>query len=200
MFVNADVVTMDARHPFAEAVAVRSGRILAVGEVGRVLAEAGPGARLFDLGGGTLVPGFIDGHGHFTQVASELDWVDLSPPPAGRTAIDRRDDRARCARGCAGSPPSTSTSWASATTTRCSTERRHPTKEDLDRVSTELPVWAVHASRQMAVGNSVALDQAGIAAATPDPEGAPGGRGIVRRPGSLEPTGLLRTRPGRTSG
>ena len=83
VFVNADVVTMDPRHPFAEAVAVRSGRILAVGEVGRVLAAAGAGARLFDLAGRTLVPGFIDGHGHFTQVASELDWVDLSPPPAG---------------------------------------------------------------------------------------------------------------------
>ena len=69
-------------------------------------------------------------------------------------------------------------------------ERRHPTKEDLDRVSTELPVWAVHASRQMAVGNSVALDQAGIAAATPDPEGG----ASEDRPsaaGSREPTGLL---------
>ena len=50
-------------------------------------------------------------------------------------------------------------------------ERRHPTKEDLDRVSTELPIWVVHASRHMAVGNSMALDQAGIAAATPDPQG-----------------------------
>ena len=93
VFVNADVVTMDERNPFAEAVAVRSGRIVAVGEVGRVLAAAGPARALFDLGGGTLVPGFIDGHGHFTQVAGELDWVDLSPPPAGRTAHDRRHDR-----------------------------------------------------------------------------------------------------------
>ena len=73
VFVNADVVTMDPRHPFAEAVAVRSGRILAVGDVGHVLAAAGRGARLFDLAGRTLVPGFIDGHEHFTQIAAELN-------------------------------------------------------------------------------------------------------------------------------
>lgn len=191
VFVNADVVTMDPRNPFAEAVAVRSGRILAVGEVGRVLAEAGPGARLFDLAGGTLVPGFIDGHGHFTQVASELDWVDLSPPPAGRTATIEGMIAllsARLHRLAAQHKYVLGVGYDDAMLD----ERRHPTREDLDCVSTELPVWAVHTSRQMAVGNSVALDQAGIAAATPDPDGAPGGRGIVRRPGSLEPTGLLR--------
>ena len=66
-------------------------------------------------------------------------------------------------------------------------EQRHPTKEDLDRVSTELPVWVVHVSRRMAVGNGIALDQAGIHTATPDPEG---GR-IARRRDSREPTGLL---------
>ena len=69
--------------------------------------------------------------------------------------------------------------------------RRHPTKEDLDRVSTELPVWVVHASRHMAVGNSMALDQAGIAAATPDPAGGqarnrPSRRAPASRPGCCE--------------
>jgi predicted amidohydrolase YtcJ len=202
VFVNADVVTMDRRQPFAEAVAVRSGRILAVGEVGHVLAAAGPGARLFDLGGHTLVPGFIDGHGQFTQVATELDWVDLSPPPAGRTSTLEgmiAQLSARLHRLAAQHKYVLGVGYDDAMLA----ERRHPTKEDLDRVSTDLPVWAVHASRNMAVGNSVALDQAGIAAATPEPErGASGGRGpggagsgsggIVRRPGSLEPTGLLR--------
>jgi predicted amidohydrolase YtcJ len=196
VFVNADVVTMDPRNPFAEAVAVRGGRILAVGEVGRVLAEAGPGARLFDLAGGTLVPGFIDGHGHFTQVASELDWVDLSPPPAGRTATIEGMIALLSARLHRLATPHKYVLGVGYDDAMLD-ERRHPTKEELDRVSTALPVWAVHTSRQMAVGNSVALDQAGIAASTPDPEGGargrgPGGRGIVRRAGSSEPTGLLR--------
>ncbi len=201
VFVNADVVTMDPRYPFAEAVAVRSGRILAVGEVGTVLAAAGAGARLFDLGGRTLVPGFIDGHGQFTQVATELDWVDLSPPPAGRTSTIEgmiAALSARLHRLAAQHKYVLGVGYDE----EMLAERRHPTKEDLDRVSTDLPVWAVHASRHMAVGNSVALDQCGIAAATPEPGGRAVGGGprgggagagdIARRPGSLEPTGLLR--------
>lgn len=187
VFVNADVVTVDERCPFAEAVAVRSGRILAVGEVGRVLAAAGRGARLFDLGGRTLVPGFVDGHGQFTQVAGELDWVDLAPPPAGEiSSIEQLIAalRRRLGRLAAQHKYVLGVGYDDSMLE----ERRHPTREDLDRVSTQLPIWVVHASRHMAVGNSVALDQAGIAAATPDPDGG----AIARRPGSREPTGLLR--------
>jgi predicted amidohydrolase YtcJ len=161
--------------------------VLAVGDVHAVLSAAGHAPRLFDLGGGTLVPGFIDGHGHFTHVASELDWVDLSPPPAGETrSIDDLVGalRHRLARLAAQHKYVLGVGYDDSMLV----ERRHPTKEDLDRVSTDLPVWAVHASRHMAVGNTVALDQAGIAAATPDPDGG----AIVRRPGSREPTGLLR--------
>jgi hypothetical protein len=187
VFVNADVVTMDEQQPFAEAVAVRSGRILAVGEVGRVLAAAGRDARLFDLGGRALVPGFVDGHGQFTAVAGELDWVDLAPPPAGDVsciedivaALRRRLKRLAAQHKYVLGVGYDDSMLA---------ERRHPTREDLDRVSTDLPIWVVHASRHMAVGNSVALDQAGIAAATPDPDGG----SFARRPGSREPTGLLR--------
>jgi len=187
VFVNADIVTINERQPFAEAVAVRSGRILAVGDVAAVLGAAGPGARLFDLNGHTLVPGFIDGHGQFTQVAGELDWVDLAPPPAG--GISSIEElvaalRRRLGRLAVQHKYVLGVGYDDSMLE----EGRHPTREDLDRVSTDLPVWVVHASRHMAVGNSVALDQAGIAASTPDPEGG----AIVRRCGSREPTGLLR--------
>ena len=193
VFVNADVVTMDERHPFAEAVAVRSGRILAVGELGRVLAAAGRGARLVDLGGGTLVPGFVDGHGHFTQVASELDWVDLSPPPAGSTAVDRGYGRAAARAACTGSPPSTSTSWASATTTRCS--RSGATRPRKTWIASPRapglggPRLAPDGGRKQrgarSGGHRRGHARSGWRA---------GGRGIVRRPGSREPTGLLQRR------
>ena len=186
VFVNADVVTMDERQPFAQAVAVRSGRVLAVGDIKRVLDAAGSGARLVDLGGNTLVPGFVDGHGHFTLVAGELDWVDLAPPPGGNTSsIEQLVGalRERLGRLAAQHKYVLGVGYDDSMLA----ERRQPTKEDLDRVSTELPVWAVHASRHMAVGNGVALDQAGIAASTPDPDGGT----IVRRAGSREPTGLL---------
>ena len=122
------------------------------------------------------MPGFVDGHGHFTQVANELDWVDLAPPPAG--AIGSIEDmltalRARLGRLAAEHKYILGTGYDESILE----EHRHPTKEDLDRVSTDLPIWVVHVSRHMAVGNSMALDQAGIAAATPDPVGGV----IVRR-------------------
>ena len=133
-----------------------------------------------------MIPGFVDGHGHFTQVANELDWVDLAPPPAG--AIGSIEDMLTALRGRLGRLAAEhkyilGTGYDESILE----EHRHPTKEDLDRVSTDLPIWVVHVSRHMAVGNSMALDQAGIAAATPDPVGGV----IVRRAGSREPTGLL---------
>src|SRR6185436_317245 len=158
VFANADVVTMDERHPLAEAVAVRGGRILAVGDLDGVLAAAGRSAHVVDLGSLTLIPGFVDGHGHFTQVASELDWVDLAPPPAGN--VSSIDDilvalRRRLGRLASEHKYVLGTGYDDSMLA----ERRYPTKEDLDRVSTELPIWVVHASRHMAVGNSMALDQ-----------------------------------------
>jgi predicted amidohydrolase YtcJ len=186
VFVNADVVTMDERRPTAQAVAVRRGRILAVGDLDTVLAAAGSDARTVDLGGRALIPGFVDGHGDFTQVARELDWVDLAPPPAGETSSIAELLallRGRLGRLAAEHKYILGVGYDDSMLD----ERRHPTKEDLDRVSTLLPIWVVHASRQMAVGNSMALDQAGIAASTPDPVGGT----IVRRPDSREPTGLL---------
>src|SRR3954462_8607730 len=131
VFVNADVLTMDERRPTAQAVAVRSGRIIAVGDRDAVMAAAGRGARVVDLGGHTLIPGFVDGHGHFTHVANELDWVDLAPPPAGdMTCIDDilsvlRDRLGRLA---------TQHKYILGTGYDDSilAEGRHPTKEDLD--------------------------------------------------------------------
>jgi predicted amidohydrolase YtcJ len=186
VYVNGDVVTVDDRRPSAAAVAIGGGRILAVGGTDEVMAWAGPGTRVVDLQGLALVPGFVDGHGHITQVAAELDWADLQPPPAGGTRSIEDIVAALCRRRDALPPPYKHILGAGYDDAILE-EGCHPTKEDLDRVSTEHPVWAVHASRHMAVGNSLALAQAGIEAATPDPEGGV----IVRRPGTREPTGLL---------
>ncbi len=186
IYLNGDVITMDERRPRAAAIAVRDGRIVAVGDRREAEAAAGRGARVVDLGGRPVVPGFVDAHGHLTQAAARLDWVDLSPPPAGR--ISSVDDLVGALRRRRGELAAAHKYVLGAGYDETMlAEQRHPTKEDLDRVSTELPVWVVHVSRRMAVGNSIALDQAGIHAATPDPEG---GR-IARRSDSREPTGLL---------
>ena len=69
IFTNGDIVTVNDAQPSAEAVAIRAGKILAVGTREAVLAEAGDNIELRDLRGHTLLPGFIDAHGHISYTA-----------------------------------------------------------------------------------------------------------------------------------
>ena len=78
------IVTMNDAEPTAEAVAVKDGKIAALGAVDDIRAEwAGPGTRLIDLGGKALLPGFIDGHGHFMNAPRIVNWANVSLPPVG---------------------------------------------------------------------------------------------------------------------
>ena len=84
IYVGSSILTMDPARPRAEAVAVAQGRIVAVG--GRAELEAsrkGPATRVVDIGGGTLLPGFIDGHSHISQALTFADWANVSIPPVG---------------------------------------------------------------------------------------------------------------------
>ena len=85
IFINGDIVTMgDETAPSsAEALAVKDGRILAVGAGAEVLQTRAAGTRMIDLGGKTLLPGFIDGHSHFINSIRMADWANVSAPPVG---------------------------------------------------------------------------------------------------------------------
>ncbi|MDT9086429.1 imidazolonepropionase-like domain-containing protein, partial [Escherichia coli] len=80
IFLNGEIITVDEALPRAEAVAVRDGRILAVGSREDVSRAAGTGASLRDLGGATLAPGFIDTHGHFAMLAQTAGMTNVQPP------------------------------------------------------------------------------------------------------------------------
>ena len=93
LFVNGDIITMDDAVPSAEAVAIRDGRILVVGSAEDVTRAAGADALVRDLGGATLVPGFIDAHGHLAIMAQSAGMANLQPPPAGNvsTMVELQD-------------------------------------------------------------------------------------------------------------
>ena len=80
------IVTCDPTRPQAEAVGVREGRIVAVGNLDEVLAAAGPSAEQIDLAGRTVVPGFIDAHNHFACTAETFAAIDARPSSAGSIA------------------------------------------------------------------------------------------------------------------
>lgn len=181
------VITVDPANPQAEAIAIQGGKITAVGSDAEVLALKGPETRVEDLGGKTVLPGFIDAHGHLAMQARISFMRNIAPAPVG--AVRDIPDLQREMRIQVGHPATQMTGWALGFGYDDSllAEKRHPTREELDKVSTETPVVVLHASLHLAAANSKALEIAGISAATPDPPG-----GVIRRqPGSQEPDGVL---------
>ena len=185
IYLNTFVVTMDPQNRIVQALGVEGDRIGAVGSYQEVIDWAGPGAQVVDLGGGALLPGFIDAHGHFPGAGMYAVVADLNSPPVG--SVKTMDDLVSQLADLADERSGGSWIVGMGYDDTLLEERRHPTRADLDRASTEHPIVAWHISLHLAVLNSAALEQLEIDASTPDPEG-----GVIRRqPGSLEPDGVL---------
>jgi predicted amidohydrolase YtcJ len=185
VFINGDVLTMDADNRVVEAISVRGDRIDLLGTTGDVMAVADDDTVVVDLRGRTLLPGFIDAHGHFPASAMNTIYADLNSPPIG-TLITMDDVLSALSEQASGVPEGEWVVGFGYDDTLLE-EKRHPTREELDQVSSVHPVVAMHVSGHMLVANSMALEIAGINADSPDPEG-----GVIGRlPGSQEPNGLL---------
>ena len=185
IYQGGPIVTVDADGRVADAVAVRGKHIVAVGTEAEVAVHRGPETEEVDLGGRALLPGFIDAHGHVTQVGQLAAAVNVASPPVGSiTTIAELQAALRARTGA--TPPGTWVLGAGYDDALLS-EQRHPTRADLDAVSTEHPLVIVHVSLHLVVANSAALLAAGITAETPDPEG-----GVIRRRADgREPNGVL---------
>ena len=172
--------TGDSLQPYVEAVAVRDGRILAVGDREALAGYRGPQTRVVDLAGQFMMPGFIDDHAHFTAGGFQLQSVDLRDAETEEEFARRIGEHARGAPG----------RWITGG------DWDHdrwpggalPTRALVDSLTPKTPVFVSRYDGHMGLANSVALRLAGITAATPDP---PGGT-IVRDPRSGEPTGVLK--------
>ncbi|MCZ6718437.1 MAG: amidohydrolase [Gammaproteobacteria bacterium] len=187
IYFNGEIITMNDLQPEAEAVAVLDGKIVMAGDYADAKAHADGHTRWIDLAGKTLLPGFFDAHSHATLTAAKLAVVNTDPPPAGSansiTSIQRalRD-------GLASAPPEVGEwliGWGY--DNAMLEEGRHPTRDDLDKVSLTVPIVLIHFSSHQVVLNSKGLELADISADSEDPEG---GR-ILRFSDSREPNGIL---------
>ncbi len=189
IWTGGTILTMNDAAIRAEAVAARDGRIIAVGTVDAVMALRGPETEVIDLAGRTMVPGFVDPHGHIVLGGLQALSANMLPAPDGPgnsiAALQQtlRDWVAANAEAVARTNLIVGFGYDNAQLA----ELRHPTRDDLDAVSTDVPVVLVHQSGHLAAVNSKALELAGVTAETPDP---PGGV-IRRREGSQEPDGVL---------
>jgi predicted amidohydrolase YtcJ len=181
ILTNGKVWTVNKAQPEAEAVAVWHGRILAVGSSEEVRSLAGPQTRVIDLKGRRVVPGFYDSHIHLLGSGQRLGQVALKDAP-NEEEFGRRlrefDQKLPRDRWLLGGDWDHDRAF----------NGRLPSAELLDKYVPDRPVFLRRYDGHMGVVNSRVLHMANITASTVDPSG-----GVVyRKPGSKEPTGVLR--------
>jgi len=183
---NGKIVTMSAAQPAAQAMAVRGDRIAALGGDADAAKWIGPGTKVIDLHGMLAIPGFIEGHGHFTGLGEFRLGLDL------REARTWDQIVAQVARAAKQAQPG---EWIVGRGWHQSKWERPPEPNvegfplhgSVDKVSPNNPVLLTHASGHAAFVNAKAMEAAGIARDTPNP---PGGEILKDQQGN--PTGLLR--------
>lgn len=188
IYVGDDIITVDRSNPSVQAVAVRSGRISAVGGREEVLdQQRGTNTTIVDLDGAALLPGFIDPHSHYINSLTVANQANVFAPPAGPGAdVDAIVYTLRAFRQ-SHDVPNGEMIVAYGYDDTLMPGGRTLCKEDLDVDFPNNPVIVGHVSMHGAVLNSAAMRQFGITAQTETP---PGGV-IVRKPGSSEPDGLV---------
>jgi len=189
IFTGGDIVTINDSQPRAEAIAVKNGIILAVGTESDVIQYRDSATEIVDLQGKTLLPGFIDAHGHVFNTGLQALAANLLASPGG--AVNDMAALQQALQDWAKKHPErfANAGWiiGFGYDNAQLTEQRHPTRDDLDAVSNTLPVLAIHQSGHLAAINSRGLELAGIDASTKDPAG-----GVIRRrASSSEPNGVL---------
>ncbi|UCF39601.1 MAG: amidohydrolase [Gemmatimonadota bacterium] len=176
---NARIYTVDENRPLGEAMAVRDGRIVFVGSARGAETYAGSRTERLDLDGKTVIPGMVDAHVHLMGLGTALRTVDLVGTRSYEEVIARVVERAQ------GVPAGEwirgrgwdQNDWA---------DTRFPTHEALSRAVPDHPVYLTRVDGHAAVVNAMAMELAGVTAATEDPEG-----GRILRDAAGTPTGVL---------
>ena len=181
VLIHGRIITVDAQDSTAQALAVRDGRIVAVGTDRDILRLAGPATRRIDLHGRTATPGLIDSHAHIAEAGvDDLYHVHLSDV----TSVAEAVRRVRVA--VAALQPGEwlqGDGWDEGKLA----ERRYLLAADFDAAAPDNPLWLTQTTGHYGVANSLALRLAKIGAATPNPPA-----GTIDRDARGAPTGVLK--------
>jgi predicted amidohydrolase YtcJ len=181
---NGHIVTMDGARRVVSAMAVRDGRILALADEGALAGCASSRTQLLDLHQRTVLPGLIDVHTH------AMEWVKgilRGEIEAGYPAVHSIAEITQAVARRAATLPRGQWIVGSGWDDSKLAELRYITRQDLDTVSPDHPVYLKHVSGHLGVANSAALKLANISKATHDPQG-----GLIERDAAGEPTGILK--------
>jgi predicted amidohydrolase YtcJ len=180
IITNAKVWTVDKANPSAQAVAVLGDRIIAVGSNADVETLRSASTKVVDAGGRLLMPGFNDAHVHFVSGGEQLDSVQLNDATSMDEFVRRISERAKQ------TPKGEWIQGGDWDETKWSPVKL-PTKEMIDSVTPDNPVFLSRYDGHSALANSIALRLAGVTSRTPDPPG-----GTIVRDAHGNPTGVLR--------
>lgn len=189
IYHGGNIITINDAQPRTEAVAVKDGKILTVGSMKEVLDSKGSDTQMVDLKGSTMLPGFVDAHGHVMGGGLQALSANLLAAPDGnvkdmaslqkvlREWMENNADAVEKIKLVVGF------GYDNAQLA----ELRHPTRDDLDEVSEDLPILLVHQSGHIISVNSKALEIGKITAQTANPSG-----GVIQRgEDGNEPSGVL---------
>jgi len=190
ILLGGRLVTMDVARPTAQALAIRAGRIIAVGSDREIRRCRSASTRVLELNGALAVPGFIEGHGHFLMLGNVRRQLDLSAARSWEQVVTAVG-RAAC------TTPSgdwiTGFGWHQERWERPPKPNLEgfPLHDSLSRVTPQHPVWLTHACGHAAFANARAMELCGIGPDTPTP---PGGK--IVRDAQGRPTGLFQESAG----
>ncbi len=184
VLVNGRIATLDARGSFQSALAIKNGRLAAVGDDREILGYRGAETQVIDVGGRTVIPGLIDSHNHFTREGLnynlELRWDGVRSLSEGLAMLRDQVER---------TPPPQWVRVVGGWSEHQFSERIMPTLEEINAISPTTPVFVMHLYH-CALLNRAAIRAVGYDQATPNPIA-----GEIQRDEEGNPTGWLVARP-----
>lgn len=184
LYFNGNIITVNDAQPSVEAVLTDGETIKAVGSLTEVEAQADKDAKRVDLEGHTMIPGFIDGHSH---ICTSCMFPRFDAPPTGD--IDSVEKLIEAGRRYLEENPVKEGAWlvGMGYDHHAFPDDKHPTKADLDKISTDVPIVMLHSSGHVGCCNSKVFEVSGITKDTPNPEGGT----YVKDPKTGELTGMV---------
>jgi len=189
IYHGGNIITINDAQPRTEAVAVKDGKILTVGSMKEVLDSKGSDTQMVDLKGSTMLPGFVDAHGHVMGGGLQALSANLLAPPDGnvKDMVSLQKVLREWMENNADAVEKIKLVVGFGYDNAQLAELRHPTRDDLDEVSEDLPILLVHQSGHIISVNSKALEIGKITAQTANPSG-----GVIQRgEDGNEPNGVL---------
>lgn len=182
LIIKGNVITVVNQKPRAEAIGIKGDKIVSVGAVSEVEADAGKATKVLDLKGKTILPGFIDSHAHPMGTGKNRLGVDMSSVKTVKEALEKIQEKVK-------KTPEGKLIFCPDYSRMQVAEKRYPTREELDSVSSKHPIWIQHYDGHNSQVNSLIIEMAHFEAGMDGVELDSKGEvtGLIKDPASVRP-------------